>query len=650
MPFITPLALLGLALAAPIIAMYILKLRREERTISSTFLWRRMVRDVEANAPWQKLRRNILLLLQLLLLLLLVLALARPFFATQGIAGRNLVLIIDRSASMGATDIAPSRLAAAKEQAIALIDQLPDGGRATVIAAGGQMEVPASATTDRRELRNAINNIALNIGGDSDLSQPLALASALVAREEQSEVAIISDGNVIVPPNIEVPTTVRYFPIGQSKSNVAISAMALQPGAAGQTLFVQATNYDDALPAAPRLDVYLDGALFNAYNLSLTPSGEQSVVAEVPAAVQVAEARLSTGDVLPIDDRAWAVSSVGESTQVRIVGPGNRFLETALALLPGVTATTVPTTTATFAETAAQIPVTILDGIVPVTLPPGNLFFIAPPRSTAFFSVTGTVEFPSVQPAPGDEPLLRNVSLSDVSILEAVRIVPGTWARVVVDSNGAPLLFVGERDGRRIVVLAFDLHLSDLPLQVAFPLLLSNIMTFLAPNTGTEALQLSPGQPLALRVDPAITEVRLTRPDGSQLSTGGSGLFGTGQTLQIQNEQVVYADTNEPGVYILEEFRNGNLEARHRYAVNVFAPNESRVGPQADLAIPQASGLQSALTRDRAGRQEFWRWLAGLALLVLVIEWLVYQRSGLAALRDRWRKREAPPPIARTRA
>lgn len=384
MPFITPLALLGLALAAPIIAMYILKLRREERTISSTFLWRRMVRDVEANAPWQKLRRNILLLLQLLLLLLLVLALARPFFATQGIAGRNLVLIIDRSASMGATDIAPSRLAAAKEQAIALIDQLPDGGRATVIAAGGQMEVPASATTDRRELRNAINNIALNIGGDSDLSQPLALASALVAREEQSEVAIISDGNVIVPPNIEVPTTVRYFPIGQSKSNVAISAMALQPGAAGQTLFVQATNYDDALPAAPRLDVYLDGALFNAYNLSLTPSGEQSVVAEVPAAVQVAEARLSTGDVLPIDDRAWAVSSVGESTQVRIVGPGNRFLETALALLPGVTATTVPTTTATFAETAAQIPVTILDGIVPVTLPPGNLFFIAPPRSTAF--------------------------------------------------------------------------------------------------------------------------------------------------------------------------------------------------------------------------------------------------------------------------
>ncbi|NJL33463.1 MAG: hypothetical protein HC893_05925, partial [Chloroflexaceae bacterium] len=167
--------------------------------------------------------------------------------------------------------------------------------------------------------------------------------------------------------------------------------------------------------------------------------------------------------------------------------PGNRFLATGLALLPGVSVTTVPTTTTTFEETAAQIPVTILDGVVPPTLPPGNLFFIAPPRSTEFFSVTGLLEFPSVRPAAGEDPLLRNVSLSEVSILEAVRIVPGTWAQVVVDSDGAPLLVAGERDGRRIVVLTFDLLKSDLPLQVAFPLLLSNIINYLAPGSGADA-------------------------------------------------------------------------------------------------------------------------------------------------------------------
>ena len=66
MSFLAPLALISALVIGPIIvAMYILKLRREEHTVSSTFLWQRMVRDVEANAPWQKLRRNLLLLLQL---------------------------------------------------------------------------------------------------------------------------------------------------------------------------------------------------------------------------------------------------------------------------------------------------------------------------------------------------------------------------------------------------------------------------------------------------------------------------------------------------------------------------------------------------------------------------------------------------------
>lgn len=644
MSLLAPLALLGAAILGPIIvAMYLLRLRREERHISSTFLWQQMVRDVEANAPWQKLQRNWLLLLQLLILLLLALALARPFFRTEGITGRNLVLILDRSASMGATDVGPSRLEAAKAQAITLIDQLPDGGRATVIAAGGPMEVPASATTDRRELRTAIESITLSTAGNSDLAQALTLAAALVTRDEQSEVAIISDGNVTLPDDLEVPATVRYFPIGSSSANVAISALVLQPGAAGQTLFVQATNYAEDAPANRRLDIYLDGALYNAYNLSLAPASEQSITVEVPPQVEVAEARLANDDTLAIDDRAWAVSALGASTHIRLVSPGNRFLTTGLQLLPGISVTTVPTPTTTFSETTAQIPVTILDGVVPPDLPPGNLLFIAPPRSTAFFSVTGEIEFPAVQPVAGDDPMLDNISLSELSVLRAVRLVPGSWARVVVDSDGGPLLLAGERNGRRIVVLTFDLHLSDLPLQIAFPLLLSNIMSFLAPDTGVDALQLAPGEPLALRIDPAITEVRITRPDGTRLSTSGGILSGE-PTLQIENEQLVYAETELPGVYTLEEFRGETLEARRRYAVNLFAPAESQIMPQQQLAIPQTSGLQSAITRDREGRQEFWRWLAALALLVLVVEWLVYHRSGLAALRERWLPRRGTEP------
>ena len=639
MSFLAPLALISALIIGPIIvAMYLLKLRREERRVSSTFLWQRMVRDVEANAPWQKLRRNLLLLLQLLLLLLLALALARPFFRTTGIAGRNLIVIVDRSASMGATDVPPTRLEAANRQAIALVDQLPDGGRATIIAAGGQMEVPASATTDRRQLRDAIAGITLRHGGGSDLSQALTLAAALSAREAESEVAVISDGNVTIPPDIKMPATVRYFPIGQRQDNVAISAMALQPSAAGQTLFAQATNYGPG-PARRRMDLYLDGTLFSAYDLTLDPGRDQSVVVEVPAQVRVAEARLADvpqGDALPLDDRGWAVSSIGEGTTVRIVGPGNRFLETALGLLPGIRLTLVPSTTTTFTETAAQVPVTILDGVVPPSLPPGNLFFIAPPRSTEFFSVTGQIDFPALRPAPGEEPLLRNVSLSSVSVLRAVRLTPGSWARIVVDGDGGPMLLAGERDGRRVVALAFDLHDSDLPLQVAFPILLSNIVGYLAPGSGAEVAQLAPGQPLAIPIDASITSVRITRPDGTVVS------------VPLQNGQAIYADTDALGPYTIEQYQGDRLVGRQRYAVNLFAPDESRIAAQPQLNVPQVSGLQQAVTRERVGRQEFWRWLAALALVVLVTEWLVYQRNGIAYLRERWRRRSTTSNEQRT--
>jgi len=634
MSFLTPLAFLSALIVGPlIVAMYLLKLRREERRVSSTFLWQRMVRDVEANAPWQRLRRNWLLFLQLLLLLLLAIALARPFFLTAGISGRNLIIIIDRSASMAATDVPPSRLEAARRQAQTLVEQLPEGGRATIIAIGGQMEVVAASTTDRRQMNDAIRSINIRVGGRSDLSQALALAAALSAREPDSEVAIISDGNVTIPTDIRVPATVRYFPVGQRAENVAISAMALQPTPAGHMLFVQATSYGPA-PVSRRLDLYLDGALFNAYELNFGPDGAtdavQTVIVDIPAQVRVAEARLSSAsnqDFLSSDDRAWAVSSAGAGVEVRIVGPGNRFLETALSLLPGITAT--KTTTATVSGDAVP-QIVIFDRIVPETLPTGNLLFIAPMRSTDLFSVTGVVDFPLLRPAPvviegQAPPLLRNVTVSEVNVLRAMRIETGVWARALVEGDGSPMLLAGEREGRRMVILAFALQDSDLPLQVAFPLLISNIIGYLAPGSGLEAAQIAPGQPLIVAVDPAATAVRVARPDGRV------------EAAQIQGGQAIYADTNALGPYLIEQVRNNQVIEQRRFAINLFTPEESRIAPASELRVPQVSGLQQAVTREQVGRQELWRWLAAAAILVVIIEWLVYQRSGLAYLRQRFR-------------
>src|SRR6476619_1681062 len=113
MPFISPLALAGLVFIPAVLAMYMLKLRRDQAVVPSTLLWSRLLTDVEANAPWQRLRRSLLLRLQLLLVIVIALLAARPFLERPAGLARDIVLIVDTSASMAATDVSPTRLDAA---------------------------------------------------------------------------------------------------------------------------------------------------------------------------------------------------------------------------------------------------------------------------------------------------------------------------------------------------------------------------------------------------------------------------------------------------------------------------------------------------------------------------------------------------------
>jgi hypothetical protein len=363
------------------------------------------------------------------------------------------------------------------------------------------------------------------------------------------------------------------------------------------------------------------------------------------------EARLDEGqDVLALDDRAWAVHRRPETTAVTLVTSGNLFLETALSLFPHLQVTTIKeqemaratslpgSGTETPGSRSRSPKLTILDGTVPVTttLPPGNLLFIAPPRSSDYFSVTGTVAQPMPRAVDGGDPLLAHVSLAGVGVLAAARVPLPAWARPVIVGETAagaatPLLFAGEQDGRRIAVLAFDLRQSDLPLQVAFPLLMANLTGWLAPGSGGDLPgHLSPGAPLAFSLPREIAAVRITPPDGSTAR------------LSTEEGQIAFADTAQLGVYEVE-WDDGLSSERVRVtlAANLFSPQESDLAPAGTLAIQGREGepTQEAVTSGpgapRRARREWWRPLAFAALVLLSAEWLVYQRATLARMR-RW--------------
>src|SRR6202521_1974220 len=141
MSFLSPLALATFALALPIVLLYFLKVRRREQTVPSLLLWAPALRDREASAFFQRLQRDPLLILQLLVLLALALALARPAVTVMGHGAKRIVVVLDTSASMKATDVSPSRFVRAQREALALVGGLGTGAEVMVIEAAVQPRV-----------------------------------------------------------------------------------------------------------------------------------------------------------------------------------------------------------------------------------------------------------------------------------------------------------------------------------------------------------------------------------------------------------------------------------------------------------------------------------------------------------------------------
>jgi len=624
----------GLALLLPLIVlMYLLKLRRDERPVSSTYLWRRMVRDVQANVPWQRLQRNILLILQLLFLGALILAIARPASQSAEILNQSLILVIDTSASMAANDVEPSRIEKAKQTAFDLVKSLSSNARVTVIAAGIRPRTLVSLNADRRAVNQAISQIRAE-PGESDMASALQIAAAITRRQQDALTVMLSDGNVEMPQFSSLPGTFRFVPIGASNKNQAVQMLSLQtnPADLSLTAFAQVANYSREA-VARRLGFFADGALISTADLDIPPGSEQSaLVSGVISTTQVIEARLlesETGiDFLALDDRAFAVNRQTGTIKTVLVSQGNLFLETAFSLIPSLDLLVINPGD----PIDAQAELLVLDGNVPAgEISPGaNILFIAPPASTEFFTVTGKLDLPIPIKAEPVNPLVEHVDLSGVNILDAVKITPQKWAMPLIEDRSSitqtrdPLLFVGEKEGRRIAVLAFELSRSDLPLQVAFPILISNLMTWLAPGgLNLAPAEIQPGMPINLAgfahsEGAANSIIRITRPDGSRVE------------IDPATHEPVFNETDQLGLYSIST----NGKDVQQFAVNLFSPQESQIAPTRAAHLTGAENSPVEVSAISANH-EWWRLIALLAVILLSLEWLVYHRATLSELLQR---------------
>ena len=336
------------AVPPAIVALYFLKLKRHPVEVPSTYLWHKSVEDLHVNSIWQRLRRNLLLLLQLLVILLMVLALLRPGWRGAEISGDRFICLIDNSASMQATDVQPNRLEEAKRRAAELIDQMESGDAAMIVSFADTARVEREFTGNRRQLRRALDGIRPTQRSTS-LVEALKVASGLanpgrsaedksdfqVAEALPAKLFIFSDGKFDNVSGFSLGNLEPiYVPIGQSEAaNVGIVALSVRrhPVKVGQLqLFARLENFG-AQEVSLGTELFLDDRMIDADRVDIAAGESRGVVFD-PGTIDAGVLRLraATDDYLACDDEALVAVNPPRQAAVLLVTPGNKPLQLAL--------------------------------------------------------------------------------------------------------------------------------------------------------------------------------------------------------------------------------------------------------------------------------------------------------------------------------
>ncbi len=620
MSFLTPLAFIGALLAGPIILLYMLRLRRREVLVSSTFLWEQVLQDNEANTPWQRLRRNLLLLLQLLILLFLVFALARPFITVPAVSTGQIALLLDASASMNATDGTNerTRFAIAQEQALEIVNTMGDDDSMTVIRVADVPEVLSPQTQDRAALREAILG-AQPATARSDWNAALTLAAGTATADaDDFSLVIVGDGGVGNADDLPgVQGEISYVPVGRSNGNVAITALATRAlGGNPPQLFAQVRNYGDT-DAEVVFDLSVDGEIFEAERYDV-PAGETvSIVSNaLPQGFTVIEAGIvpasgsDTEDFLPDDNTAFAVSDGGGAVEALVISGGNVFVDRVLASLPTVTHITG---TPEQGVPSRPFDLYVFDSYLPDTLPNGDMLIINPPRSPGIFTVGEANEATLNPEVVLDNEITTFLDVDNLNIRQ-FRPVTASWLEPLVTVEGGGVIYAGENNGRQVAVIAFALGDSDLPLQIAFPVLMNNLMDWYRPESVSfTETNIRTGESLTVTPPARADRVRVTKPNGDR------------REFDLSGGALIYGDTDQLGVYTVDVFNGSDTLQTAQFAVNLFDANESDISTRSQITLG-STVITEATDEEALGQREFWRWLALLALLVLMLEWFIYHR------------------------
>ena len=553
-------AFLGLA---AILALYMLKRRFEEHEVPSTYLWRRMLADQNANRPFQKLRKNLLMVLQLAVVALLALALMHP--ATKGLTGGDYVLIFDTSLSMRAD----GRMERAKERALRMVDEMAAGSSVTVITAGNEVETPLSRSEDLVRVKQTISSVRAGYAGAA-LDRAVSLAQAMAREIDGLNIVVFSD-------DYEAPEGIRTVNAERGAENRAILSVKLAHRAEANEAVVVVANYGEACDVT--LEIEADGALWDVHTVSLEKEQTLGLPFTLPDDVQTVHARIRQSDALAEDNEAWGVPQDARSHVVAYAGDKNVFLETAIGLREDVEL--VKTDFEGLASAKAEMYVSVQNGLTVLSRTGATSITAGEEKLAANGSLVVSER----------ETLMDGVSVDGVAV-RSYR--PLTGGRTLLSLNGDALISADDDS----VVFGFDLHNTNFPLRLGFPVLMRNLLSEMLEETTLATDGLKAGDTLRFS---AASESRAEAVDSD----------GVRMTLPCV--------LKKPGLYTLSQTAKDDVrETRFVVGLNAAELDVREAAPSANAGAGNA---------QRAAGRDYVRLLVCLALAVSMVEWWVSRRG-----------------------
>ena len=671
-----------------IIALYFLKLKRRPVHVPSTLLWRKSIEDLHVNSLFQRLRRNLLLFLQLLAVAMVMLALGGLRTKGTGGQGQRYVLMLDNSASMSATDVPPTRLQAAKQKAVKVVEAMESGDLAMVISFGETARVVSSYTGDKRLLVQRIESIPAGQSTTS-LREALQVAAGLANPSKQigegvvatsapatPKLLIYTDGGFAdvegfslgnLEPEVVVigPLPPPYTPptestktaaegakarVGNPSDNVAIVALQARVSDEKPDLYQLFGRVHNFRAEAVKTEAQLlrhaadqpsgEGALIDVIALELPPQSDQSFKFDIPdTGLAELEVRLTVQDALAVDNRAFAIVGNARKAQVLAITAGNRYLLDAFNTPTATSIADIRVATPEEAKGLAlsseirggRFDLVVYDGVRPTAAPEANaLYFGALPPGPAYASAK-TVEGPVILDWNIAHPLMqyiRDLSLVFVAKSNALELPPR--ATSLIESNQGPLAFTVPREGFTDTVVLFPLLDGTTPnttwfRYISFPLFLYNSIQALGNvREGTSEEVKTPGRPLILRAETLGKDIQVTAPGGTF----------TERLARTPQGTFVFNQATTTGLYQARWEPDGRLP----FAVNLFDFRESNLAPRG-LVPAGAPESQAESYKIKIGynpvagsvtttnmKHDWWKSFACVALGVLLLEWYIYNK------------------------